>query len=180
MASLTEERLGGRRIVQVAFVVDDLTTAAMQWSKMFGAGPFFVHETVPVSEVHAGDGSSGVFEFGAAFGQWGSVMVELIKIDRVEPDSAASLMWRPGFNHVAYFASDPDAERARLERSGAPVLLKVSIGGVPLHFHNALATTGCIIEHYPFIEAYEYIYRQVQSAADRWDGTDPVRGPLGM
>lgn len=178
MAHLTPAQLDGRTIVQIAFHVNDLERSALHWSRNFGAGPFFVYERVPVTDVRGPHGHPGVFEQGAAFGQWGAVMVELVKMHRVEPDSAASVMLRPGFHHIAYFAADTAAEVARLERTGAPVLTSLGFGGVRVHFHDGLATSGFVIEHYPCVDAVEQVYRKVAEAAQGWDGSKPVRGPL--
>ena len=40
MAILTPEQLNGRKIVQVAFHVNNLERAALHWACNFGAGPF--------------------------------------------------------------------------------------------------------------------------------------------
>lgn len=172
------QQLNGRTIVQVAFNVNNLERAALHWAQHFGAGPFFIHEQIPATDVRGPDGSPGVFELGAAFGQWGPVMVELVKIQRVEPDASASILLRQGFHHIAYFAADTDAEVAELERNGAPVLTSLGFGQVRVHFHDGLATSGFIIEHYPCVDAIEELYRKVAEAAMGWDGSQPVRGPV--
>ena len=178
MAILTPEQLNGRKIVQVAFHVNNLERAALHWACNFGAGPFFVYEEIPLNNAKGPDGSPGVFELGAAFGQWGSIMVELVKIHRVEPDAVASVMMSPGFHHIAYFASDTDAEVAKLERNGARVLVSAGFGEVRVHFHDGRATSGFVIEHYPCVDAIEELYRKVAEAALGWDGSNPVRAPL--
>jgi hypothetical protein len=178
MARLTEEQLAGNQPVQIAFVVEDLEKAALHWATTMGAGPFFVHDLIPVSDVRTRDGEPGVLEQGVAVGQWGTVMVELVKVYRCEPPEVAAVMAKPGFNHVAYFAADSDAEVKRLEESGAPVLLSLSFGEARVHFHDAVNSHGFLIEQYPCIDAVDAFYRLVADAADGWDGSDPVRGPL--
>jgi hypothetical protein len=175
----TPQQIDGREIVQIAFHVNDLARAALHWARCFGAGPFFVYEHVAVSDVRGPDGEPAVFDQGAAFGQWGTLMVELVKMHQIEPDPVASIMLRPGFHHIAYFAADSAAEVARLESQGARVLTSLGFGGVRVHFHDALATSGFVIEHYPCVDAVEEVYRKVAEAAVGWDGTKPVRGPFG-
>ena len=101
----------------------------MHWARNLGAGPFFVYDRVPVTDLKGPHGSPGVFEQGTTLGQWGPVMVELVKMYRVEPDDIASVMLRHGFPHIAYFAADTEAEVARLEGNGAPVLASLGFGG---------------------------------------------------
>jgi hypothetical protein len=175
MASLSKEQIDGRKAVQVAFIVDNLEEAALHWVRSVGAGPFFLQRELPVSNVRGPDGEPAEFEQGIAVGQWGSVMVELVEVRKAAPAIAHEVMTTPGFNHMAYFAADPAAEAARLVESGAPVLLTLDFGGVPVHFHDARSTAGFVIEHYPYVDAIEQTYGFVADAAEGWDGTDPLR-----
>jgi hypothetical protein len=175
MARLTKEQIEGREPVQVAFVVDNLEEAALHWVRTVGAGPFFLQRDLPISDVRGPDGEPAVFEEGIALGQWGSVMVELVEVRQVAPAIAHEAMTKRGFNHIAYFASDPEAEAVRLAETGAPVILSLNFGGVPVHFHDARRTAGFVIEHYPYADAIEQTYGFVAEAAEGWDGTDPLR-----
>ena len=179
MALLTPEQVDGRTIVQAAFVVDDVERAAHYWAETFGAGPFFLYDKVPLLDVRDATGAPAVLEQAAAFGQWGHVMVELVQPQRADPGLLTETMTRPGPNHIAYFAADTAAEVKRLEASGAPVIASLDFGGVRVHFHDARATAGFVIEHYPCIDAVKATYEAVAQAAEGWDGSDPVRGPLG-
>ncbi|WP_342661399.1 hypothetical protein Rruber_05164 (plasmid) [Rhodococcus ruber] len=178
MALLTQEQLDGHQIVQIAFVVDNLEDAARGWSGTFGAGPFFVHENMPVSDVRGPDGRPAVFSQDVAIGQWGSLMVELVKWHDLQAGPVADVLGRSGFNHVAYFAPDSDAERERLEAAGHKVVVSLGFGDLRVHFHDAVAEHGFAIEHYPCADVVEELYRKVAEAAQGWDGADPVRGPI--
>lgn len=178
MTILAPQQFNGRPIVQIAFNVNDLERAALHWIARFGAGPFFIYDQIAGTDVRGPDGSPGVFELGAAFGQWGAVMVELVKIQRVDPEHSASVLLRQGFHHIAYFASDTEAEVAALESDDTPVLISLGFGAARVHFHDGLATSGFIIEHYPCVDAIEALYRKVAEAATGWDGSQPLRGPL--
>jgi catechol 2,3-dioxygenase-like lactoylglutathione lyase family enzyme len=175
MALLTGEQVHGRKIVQVAFNVDDLEKAALYWAETHGAGPFFVLNEVPVEDVRGRDGQPGVLEQGIAVGQWGSLMVELVRQDRMEPAVAAEAMTPLGFGHIAYFTDDSEAEEARLEAAGAPLLVSLSFGETRVRFHDGRKTSGFVIEHYSFTDGMEEVYRKVAEAAEGWDGSNPVR-----
>ncbi len=175
MALLTQEQVHGRKIVQVAFNVDNLEKAALHWAQTHGAGPFFVLDEVPVADVRGPDGEPGVLEQGIAVGQWGPLMVELVRQARVEPAAAAEALTTPGFGHIAYFSTDSEAEAERLEAAGAPLLVSLSFGETRVRFHDGRATSGFVIEHYQYGGAIEEVYRRVAEAADGWDGSDPVR-----
>lgn len=179
MHSISSVAADDRTVVQIAFVVDDLEEACLQWVRTFGAGPFFIHDPVRLGEVIGADGSPGVFEQASAFGQWGEVMIELVRFDRVEPAQAARVLCQPGLSHVAYFATDSGAEVRRLEEAGAPLLMKLGLGAHHCHLHDATESLGFIVEHYPF-QAVERNYRMVSEAAASWDGRDPIRRPSSM
>lgn len=178
MSFLSDEQLAGHKIVQIAFVVDDLEAAALTWVERFGAGPFFVHDEVPVGDVRDAVGRPAVLEQGNALGQWGSLMVELVKWHNLEPGMMTETMGRKGFNHIAYFASDSDGERDRLVNAGTPLVASLSFGDARVHYHDAVADHGFVIEHYPCVDAVELAYRKVAEAANGWTGENPVRGPL--
>jgi hypothetical protein len=178
MAVMTDEQLRGRKPVQIAYGVTDLEKAALHWATTVGAGPFFVHERMPVQDVRGPNGEPGDMHQGCAMGQWGPVMVELVKMDLLEPPAVQAVMGRLGLNHIAYIANDTDAEVERLVNAGAPVVLSVGFGDIRVHFHDAVATQGFAIEHYPYAEVIQTIYTKVAEAAEGWDGSNPVRGEI--
>ena len=63
---------------QIAYAVPDAFEAAKRWVKDFGAGPFFVSEHIPVTDVIY-RGSRSSFDHTSAYGQWGDIMVELVQ-----------------------------------------------------------------------------------------------------
>lgn len=178
MSKLSPEQVDGNKIVQVAFHVENLREAAQHWADTFGAGPFFVHDEIPVSDVKGPDGQPAQYDHGVAVGQWGPVMVELVQSYNFQPAAVSEVMTRPGFNHIAYFSKDPEAEAKRLVEAGAPIIVSMDFGGNPVYFHDGRATHGFVIEHYPYGSLVEMFYNKVAEAAEGWDGSDPVRGPL--
>jgi hypothetical protein len=175
MALLTDEQVHGRKIVQVAFIVNDLEKAALHWAETHGAGPFFLLDEVPVTDVRGPNGEPGVLKQGFAVGQWGPLMVELNRQDRVEPAAAAEALTPLGFSHIAYFSTDSEAEEERLVAAGAPVLLSLSFGETRVRFHDGRKTSGFVIEHYSGAGEVGEVDSRVAAAAEGWDGSNPVR-----
>ena len=60
--------------VQLAYAVPDAKEAANIWSAQFGAGPFYLSEHIPVTDVLY-RGKAATFDHTSAYGQWGDVMV---------------------------------------------------------------------------------------------------------
>lgn len=163
--------------VQLAYVVTDVREAALRWVHEVGAGPFFVSEHIPVSDVvHRGRPST--FDHSNAVGQWGDLMLELV-VDHGDGPSAVRDMFAPGetgLHHVAVFCDDVEAEATRMEADGHPVAqTAVARGTIPFTFVDTTAQRGHMIELYEPSEGLVELYEMVAAAARDWDGTDPIR-----
>ena len=163
--------------VQIAYAVNDLDLAATEWRRHFGAGPFFISEHIALSEVRY-RGAPGSFDHSSAYGQWGEVMVELVKDHTVGPSAVADVVGPggSGLHHLAYFVDDFASAQSALIGAGWPeVLWAVTPSGVAFAFHDASATLGHMVEIYQGIPALTGFYAMVRDAAQGWDGSDPIR-----
>ena len=163
--------------VQIAYAVDDAREAASQWAKDFGAGPFFLAEHIPVTNV-VHRGKPGVFDHTSAYGQWGNVMVELVQDHGTGP-SAIRDLYAPGetgLHHVAYFVADLDEATAELAKRGFPLAMSAEArGDTRFHFIDAVDQMGHFLELYEPSSALQSFYQKVRSEAEDWDGADPIR-----
>ena len=166
---------GHSQVVQIAYAVDDVVEAAERHARDYGMGPFFVSRHIPLASV-THRGQVGSFDHSSAYGQWGSVMVELVCVHSATPVELATEVRRsPGLHHMAYFVDDLDAEEARLEALGHPqVMLAATGSGVRFAFHRA-ANLGHFFELYEPSPGLLGFYAMVRDAAAGWDGSDPVR-----
>ena len=163
-------------LTQIAYLVDDVEAAARRYAAALGAGPFLVRRNIVSRDVQHGD--EGAYTHTAAYGQWGPVMLELIEVTDVRPAPVAEavLSLRTGIHHVANFVDDLDAASAAHEAAGHPLLMNLrTSSGIPVHFHDARATLGHLVELYEPTEHLLAHYRRVAALAVGWDGTDPVR-----
>jgi hypothetical protein len=164
---------------QLAYKVNDLETAAAAHHRAFGSGPFFVLRHVALaSSLHRGEARP--FDHSSAYGQWGSVMVELV-VQHNADDSALHEMFpfgsgREGLHHAALFVDHLDAEIARFAAEGAPLAqLSVTAGGTAFAFVDTRASLGHMLELYEPTEQLTGFYDFVAAAAQGWDGRDLVR-----
>jgi catechol 2,3-dioxygenase-like lactoylglutathione lyase family enzyme len=163
------------RIVQIAYAVDDVEAAAREFARRLGAGPFFLRHHIELA-VASHRGGPATFDHSSAYGQWGAVQVELVRVHTAEPAALAAVVLGPGLHHVAWFVADIEAERSRLEALGWPeVLAAETAGGVRFAFHDARAELGHLVEIYEPAGRLLSFYAAVAAAATGWDGTDPVR-----
>jgi hypothetical protein len=162
--------------VQLGYVVDDVFAAARRWAEQFGAGPFFILEHIPCTEVlHRGQ--PGTFDHSSAYGQWGDVMVELFVQHDDEPSAVREMyaQGEQGLHHMAYFVDDQPAVIAELTAMGYP---QAQIGWANnrtrFAFHDARHVLGHYIEIYPPAPGTKAFYEMVRTAAENWDGAEPI------
>jgi len=176
----TDSRSGAPALgspVQIAYAVTDLDAAARRWAARSGAGPFFVIEHIALSVVRY-RGEPAAFDHSSAYGQWGAVMVELVKDHTVGPSPVRDVVGEAGtgLHHVACFAEDLERESARLTALGWPEALYARThSGQAFAFHDATAELGHMIELYEPSTGLLGFYSMVAEAARGWDGREPVR-----
>jgi hypothetical protein len=171
--------LTGLPIRQLAYKVNDLEAAAAAHHRQFGSGPFFVLRHVALaSSQHRG--VERRFDHSSAYGQWGSVMVELV-VQHNPDDSALHDMFpwgsgKEGLHHAALFVDDLDAAIARFAAEGAPLAqLSVTTGGTAFAFVDTRASLGHMLELYEPTGQLTGFYDFVADAAKGWDGRDLLR-----
>jgi len=166
-----------RAIVQNAYVVNDVFTAAERMIELLGAGPFFVFEHIPLSECLY-RGRDSVLDHTSAYGQCGNVMMELVQQNNEGP-SAFRDMYAPGeegLHHVAAFSDDFDDELARYEKLGfIAANVATTTTGTRFAYVDTSSVLGHMMEFYQDDPGVRDFYAMVAGAADNWDGADPVR-----
>lgn len=162
--------------VQIAYAVNDAEAAAHRWARDFGAGPFFLSQHIPVSDV-VHRGVPAEFDHTSAYGQWGSIMVELVQ-DHGSGPSAVRDLYAPGetgLHHMAFFVDDLDDATASLGALGFELAQSARAGSTRFNFIDAVELTGHFFELYEPSEALVGFYDRVRDAAAGWDGTEAVR-----
>ncbi len=164
------------RVVQIAYAVEDVRSAARTFAERVGAGPFFVrHHDLPRRVDHRG--RPGSFDHSSAYGQWGDMQVELVQIHGAEPAGLADIVQRSsGIHHVATFVASIDDEQRRLTALGWPAVMTAeTASGMRYAFHDARDELGHLVEIYEPSRGVLALYARVAAAGSGWQGEDPVR-----
>jgi len=170
-----------RPFVQLAYFVPDIIAAAEIWTAQRGAGPFFIGEHIPVENVFY-RGQPAALDHSSAYGQLGSVMLELTQQNDPGP-SAFRDMFGPGeqgLHHAATIVPSFDEEIARYEALGFTVANRCRTvgGGLDFAFVDTVAIYGHMVEVYEGQKGLVDFYAKVAKVAEGWDGSDPIR-PMG-
>ena len=164
---------------QLAYKVNDLEAAAAAHHRQFGSGPFFVLRHVALaSSQHRGVAQP--FDHSSAYGQWDAMMVELVVQHNPDPSALHDMFpWgsgKEGLHHAALFVDDLEAEIARLEAEGAPLVqLSVTQTGTAFAFVDTRASLGHMLELYEPTAQLTGFYDFVAEAAKGWDGSELIR-----
>jgi hypothetical protein len=166
-----------RPVVQVGYLVPDIESAVRKWVERVGAGPFYIYEHFkPALILHRGKPAQ--WDHSAAFGQWGSVQLELIKVHSMSPATLSEQFSATAhrLHHLTWFSDDVAQESARLAALGWPEVMRMRMNtGTPSAFNDARADLGHLIELYPRANLVAAHYDAIARAAVGWDGTRPLR-----
>jgi catechol 2,3-dioxygenase-like lactoylglutathione lyase family enzyme len=163
--------------VQIAYAVPDAEVFARRWATSTGAGPFFLRRHIAVVDVTY-RGRPAAFDHTSAYGQWGSIMLELVHVHTPGPNVVTDVIGDSptGLHHLAFLVADLDAATEHLDEHGHPLAMTAHTGnGTEFRFVDASRALGHMIELYVDSDRLRAFYAEVADAALGWDGTDPVR-----
>jgi methylmalonyl-CoA/ethylmalonyl-CoA epimerase len=166
-----------RPISHVSYAVDDLERAVAWWSSTLGAGPFFLVDHVAFDEL-THRGQPCVWDHSAAFGQWGSMAIELQELHASDPPALTELLVpaaMPVFNHVAYLSATPEDDSAELGAAGHELFLHGRTGALEIRFHDTRAALGQATEIHRDGPGLRHAFTRIAEAARDWDGRDALR-----
>lgn len=169
--------LQNRTVSHISYVVADIEQAANFWAKTLGAGPFFIIENIKFDKVTHKD-KPCTFEHSAAFGQWGSIAIELQHIHHLAPHTLTELLIPgplPIINHVSYVSPEPEKDSAELSANGYELFLYAKFGEVEVRFHNTRAIVGQPIEIHRKCQFIDDFFNEVAAVARGWDGKNILR-----
>jgi hypothetical protein len=162
---------------QLAYFVPDVRTAAQVHSSLFGSGPFFVAEHIPLTLCRH-RGRPAELDHTSAYGQWGEVMIEFVQQNNIGP-SVFNDMFRAGesgLHHVALVVPDLQASIREFEQAGHETGLYAEVApGLGFAMMDCLEKYGHFIELYEPTAPLVRVYETVRSAAQGFDGSNLFR-----
>ena len=167
-------------IRQIAYFVADVRKAALAHHQLYGSGPYFVAEHIPLRlAVHRGVERS--LDHSSAYGQWGAVMVEFVQQNNPGPscfhDMYPEGAGRGGIHHVALWVDDVRQTIEIYNAAGHATALyaEMQSDGFPFAMMDTVVAFGHMIELYKPLPPLVGFYDFVRKASDGFDGQDPVR-----
>lgn len=165
-------------IRQIAYFAADVRAAATAHHALFGSGPYFVADNIPLrTSLHRG--TPRPLDHTSAYGQWGDIMVEFVQQNNPGPSAFHDVYpegsGRGGVHHVALFADDVQAEIARFNAAGHETALYAEMSdGFAFAFIDTVATLGHMVELYAPAPVLTGFYDMVSDAAKHFTGGDLI------
>lgn len=169
---------GFGRVVQVAYLVEDIEAAMHHWLRHAGLGPWSWFRNIELATRF--DGRDFTMRIHEALAYMGELQIQLVQSldppETVTPYQDFLRAGRFGVHHMAFFAEDIDGtvERARKQGFERACEMRDKDG----HRYYYLQSTTMPDVWIEFLESYprlHAIFDEGIAEAARWDGRDPIR-----
>ena len=169
---------GFGRVVQIAYLVEDMDAAMEHWLAQAGLGPWTCFRNIELDAVY--EERPLTLRIHEALAYMGDLQIQLVQSlhDASEPTPYQGFLQagRFGVHHMAFFAEDVDEAVARARRQGFERICSMrDKGGYRYSYCQSAAMPEVWIE---FLESYpglHQIFADGIAAAADWDGRDPIR-----
>lgn len=171
--------LPGARIVQMAWVVDNLEAAAERLARAMRCGPFLMIRHITLDDpCHRGTPQRT--DFSLCLAQAGDVQMELVEQHDNSPSVYRDMFpaGPPGgmaFHHVAVVVPDVFAETERYNALGFPTASSGRFGNIDFTYVDTTAAGGFMVEVLPDMPEMHAFFGKVRKAAEDWDGKEAWR-----
>lgn len=163
-------------IKQIAYFVENAEQAARQHHQLFGSGPYFLLENIPLA-VCQHRGLPAELDHTSAYGQWGGIMVEFCQQNNSGPSVFHDHPGGQGcMHHVAIMVEDLPEAISQYHRAGYETALYAeTAGGLAYAMMDCVAGLGHFVELYEASEQLASFYSLVHAVAQDWDGSEVIR-----
>jgi len=166
------------RIMQVAYVVEDIEKAMAHWTDKLGVGPFFLFEHFALEDYRY-RGKPSDLDITIAMGFSGSMCFELIVQHSKSPSVYTDVIEKKGygFHHWAVSTTTFDDDLARYVNSGNEEVLYGFVTPVNARaaYVDTMTELGGMIELIEINPAVEGLFSAIKEPSINWDGKNPVR-----
>lgn len=160
-------------VIQQAWVVKDIEQAALQWSKAFNIGPFYLAEYTPQVFSHIEyRGEPGKLHMKTAIAYSGDVQFELVEPIGSYPCAFFDTVQEGhiGFHHICYWSDDFEADLAHYTNQGFVIANQGQVvgGGPNFAYIDASESLGFMIELLERRESTEKVFSGWRESAKTW------------
>lgn len=163
-------------VVQNAYVVPDVASAAQRFHDLYGIGPFLVGRGIEMRDaVYRGQPATEPIVLDVALAQAGEITIELMAQQTDAPSAFRDMFpdGGPGLHHVATWSQDWAKERQAFIDAGLEVAMEsLGRGDYRISFIDARPALGHMIELYPDHRDLRTLYARIRDQAANWNGLE--------
>lgn len=165
-----------QKVLQAAFVVNDLASAAEKWTKAFGVGPFYLMEDIEIKNPKY-RGQPAEIDFSTALTMAGDIQIELVQQHCDNPSCYRDMYPKreEGFHHVAVICEDYRREVERYESQGYELAFEGVFGTMDFCYVDTSSDISCMVELLEDTSQIRGFFEAIKKGCADWDGTKPVR-----
>ncbi|MGI9623379.1 MAG: VOC family protein [Acidimicrobiales bacterium] len=156
---------------QYAYFVESIEQSARWWSRISGAGPFFVteHHTADTFSYRGQDLEADV---SYAFGYAGEAQIQLIEQHDDTPSIYLDMFPNGtyGHHHIALLVPDYEYHRDRLIGEGFVLGCELHANDIDAAYLDTRSTIGCFTELHSHTERIVNTFARWRQAHQDWDG----------
>lgn len=147
------------------------------WAETMGIGPFFTVEPPQQDGALYRGRPAKSPAIRAALAHSGDLQIELVMPLTDEPSLFREVVspGTIGLHHVAICSQNYDEDVAFYTRDGAQIALSATTPAGRICWVDTSHTMGFMVEIMTAGPATQWVFDKVRSAAENWDGRDPVR-----
>lgn len=164
-------------IIQMSYVVEDMSRAIDHWVTKLKVGPWFLLDHFTGEEPQY-RGQPSQADVAIAMGFAGHMNIELIQPNNTSPSVYREVIERRGygFHHwgLGTWHFDRDVERYRAAGHELAFLAKVPSGG-RVGYMDTTAQLAGFVELIELGGAFETVFNRFYRASIGWDGQEPIR-----
>lgn len=165
------------RLIQTAFITDDIHATMREMTRTLGVGPWFLRERgVFPRQVYRGQPSNTALAI--AMGYAGDMQFEIIQQLDDTPSVYREVAESRGYglHHFGIAATDYAATVAQYEAMGFTLAYEAEVAnGARVGYFDTHGALPAMIEAIEFLPATQAMFETFRTAARDWDGSDPVR-----
>lgn len=165
------------RLIQTAFITNDIHASMLTMTRTMGVGPWFLREHgVFPRQIYRGQPSSTALAI--AMGYAGDMQFEIIQQLDDSPSVYREVAERSGYglHHFGIAADDYDAAIAHYGSEGYTLAYEAEVAhGARVGYFDTHGALPAMIEVIEFRPATHAMFDGFRDAACGWDGQDPVR-----
>ena len=165
------------RLIQTAFITDDIQASMRELTRTLGAGPWFLRERgIFAHQVYRGQPSQTALAI--ALGYAGEMQFEIIQQLDHSPSVYRDQVERSGYglHHFGIAATDYLAALVHYQQMGDTLVYEAEVAnGARVGYFDTHGRLPAMIEVIEFLPATEAMFERFRASAHEWDGSDPVR-----